>query len=103
MGAVAAVGGALLGKAGAGGLLGKIVGGTIAGKLLGKAIKKVAKPVAQPVAQQPPTKESAAVQNAQEQERKRRLQNKGRSSLIKTGGQGVTEEANTARPTLLGQ
>lgn len=91
MGAVAALGGSLLGKA--------VVGGVF-GKLLGKAIGKVAKPV---TSQAPPTKDSAAVQNAQEQERKRRLQNKGRSSLIKTGGQGVTEEANTARPTLLGQ
>lgn len=50
----------------------------------------------------PPTRDDPEVVDAQRAARKRRISAKGRSSTLLTGGQGVTEEANTGLKTLLG-
>lgn len=50
----------------------------------------------------PPSRDDTQVKAAAEAERKRLLAKKGRKSTIKTGGQGVTDEAPAAKKKLLG-
>ena len=49
-----------------------------------------------------PTRDDPEVVDAQRSARKRQISAKGRSSTLLTGGQGVTDEANTGLKTLLG-
>ena len=49
-----------------------------------------------------PTRSDAEVKAASEKERKRLLAKQGRRSTVKTGGQGDTSEAPTAKKKLLG-
>ena len=49
-----------------------------------------------------PTVDDSAVQAAAAAERRRRAMAAGRASTILTGGEGVTERAETASATLLG-
>ncbi len=51
----------------------------------------------------PPSRSDADVQAAALETRKRRAMAQGRSSTIKTSGQGVTDEVQTAPKTLMGE
>jgi len=50
----------------------------------------------------PPTRDDPEVVASQRSARRQRINARGRSSTLLTGGQGVTDEANTGYKSLLG-